>query len=131
MSQLIPDFVSERRWAVVGVSDDKYKFGRRIFESLRQAGYDVVPVHHQLKQLDDGTPVYASVKDIPEPVAVVDLVVPPAATLGVLRDCVEAGVKKVWFQPGTENPESFRLAEENGIAIIADGSCAMVEKKRW
>lgn len=124
-------FVSERRWAVVGVSDDKSKFGRRIFESMRSAGYEVVPVHPKLKALDDGTPVFASVKDIPEPPAVVDLVVPPAATLQVVRDCLEAGIKGIWFQPGTENPEAIKLAEDGGMDVIADGRCAMVEKKRW
>lgn len=131
MSEHIPDFVAQRRWAVVGVSNDHHKFGRKIFESMRGAGYEVFPVHHQLESLDDGTPVYRSVKDIPEPPEVVDLVVPPSATLQVLKDCVEAGVKRVWFQPGTFNTESIQLAKENGIAVIADGSCAMVEKRFW
>ena len=74
-----------------------------VAEYAQQAGYEVVPVHPKLKTLDDGTPVFASVKDIPEPPAVVDLVVPPTATVQVVRDCLEAGIKGIWFQPGTEN----------------------------
>lgn len=131
MSELIRDFVEQRRWAVVGVSNDHSKFGRKIFESMRGAGYEVYPVHHQLEALDDGTKVYRSVKEIPDPPAVVDLVVPPAATLQVLQDCIDAGVKRVWFQPGTNHPPSLQLAMDNGIDVIADGSCAMVEKRRW
>lgn len=131
MPDHVQAFVSERRWAVVGVSNDHSKFGRKIFESLRGAGYEVVPVHPALTELDDGTQVYKSVKDIPEPPAVVDLVIPPAATVQVVKDCLEAGITRIWFQPGTQNDEAIRLAEENGMAVISDGACAMVEKKRW
>jgi predicted CoA-binding protein len=98
---------------------------------LRGAGYEVVPVHPALKALDDGTPVYARVGDIPEPPEVVDLVIPPVATVKVVEDCIAHGIKRVWFQPGAESAEAIALAEANGIAVIAHGPCAMVEKKRW
>ena len=131
MSTSIQDFVNQRRWAVVGVSDDSSKFGRRIFESMRGAGYEVQPVNSRMQALDDGTAVFARITDMPRPPEVVDLVIPPAATLGVVQDCITAGVKRIWFQPGAENDEAIALAEANGIAVIAYGPCAMVEKKRW
>jgi predicted CoA-binding protein len=131
MSGNIDQFVGLRRWAVVGVSDDKAKFGRRIFESMRGAGYEVVPVHPAIPTLDDGTPVARRITEISPPPEVVDLVIPPAATVQVVRDCIEAGVKRVWFQPGAESAEAIALAEANGIEVIAYGPCAMVEKKRW
>ena len=131
MSQAIQDFVSRRRWAVVGVSNDHHKFGRRIFESMRGAGYDVVPVHNSLEALDDGTPVVQRITDIQPAPEVVDLVVPPPATVQVVQDCIDAGVKRIWFQPGTINPQAIALAEQHGLAVIADGACAMVEKKTW
>ena len=131
MSDKISDFVSQRRWAVVGVSNNHAKFGRKIYDDLRRAGYEVSAVNPTVDQLDDGTPVYPSVKDLPEPPEVVDLVVPPAATVQVVRDCIEAGVRRVWFQPGAQSAEAIALAEQNGIAVIADGACAMIEKKRW
>jgi predicted CoA-binding protein len=127
----IQEFVGLRRWAVVGVSNDREKFGRRIFESMREAGYDVVPVHPTLAALDDNTQVYARITAIPVPPDVVDLVVPPAATLAVVKDCIEAGVTRIWFQPGAESPEAIALARANGITVIAYGPCAMVEKRRW
>lgn len=130
-SEDIQECVGLRRWAVVGVSNDRAKFGRRIFESMRGAGYQVVPVHPALKVLDDGTPVYASVGDIPEPPEVVDLVIPPAATFKVVNDCVALGIKRVWFQPGAESTEAIALARENGLTVIAHGPCAMVEKRLW
>lgn len=128
---LIQDFVAQRRWAVVGASNHHEKFGRKIFESMRGAGYAVVPVNTTLETLDDGTPVFKRVSDIPGGVDVVDLVIPPPHTLGVVKDCIEAGVKRIWFQPGTMNPEAIALAESSGVAVIADGACAMVEKRFW
>jgi hypothetical protein len=131
MSEHIPDFVNQRRWAVVGVSNDFHKFGRRIFEDMRRAGYEVVPVHATLSELDDGTPVFKSIKDIPDPPAVVDLVVPPPVTMQVVKDCIDAGVRRIWFQPGTQNPEAIALAEQHGVAVIKDGECCMIEKRYW
>ncbi len=123
----IRDFVACKRWAVVGVSNDRAKFGRQIFDAMRAAGYDVQPIHPSLAALDDGTPVYKRVADLPNPVEVVDLVVPPAATRAVVQDCIDHGVARVWFQPGTEDAEALGLAAANGIATIAYGPCAMVE----
>lgn len=131
MTDLIADFVGRRRWAVVGVSDDHHKFGRRIFEDMRSAGYDVVPVHPTLTALDDGTPVYASIAAIPVPVEVVDLVVPARAAPAVLHDMAATGVKKVWFQPGASDQAAVELAQSLGLEVIHGGPCCMVEKRRW
>lgn len=131
MQDAIQAMVSERRWAVVGVSDDHQKFGRRIFESLRRSGYDVVPVHPTLTTLDDGTAVYAAVSAIPGGVAVVDLVIPPALTRTVVADALGAGVKHFWFQPGAEDDQAIATAEAAGATVISHGPCAMVEKRSF
>jgi predicted CoA-binding protein len=49
----------------------------------------------------------------------------------VVQDCIDAGIQRVWFQPGAESREAIALAEQNGLAVIADGACCMVEKRRW
>jgi predicted CoA-binding protein len=47
---------------------------------LRDAGYTVFAVHPKLETVE-GDRCYASIKDLPEIPDVVDLVVPPAASL--------------------------------------------------
>lgn len=131
MVDLIADFVGRRRWAVVGVSDDHTKFGRRIFDDMRRAGYDVAPVHPTVTVLDDGTAVYPSVSAIPTPVEVVDMVIPARAAPGVLRDMAASGHTRVWFQPGAADQAAVDLATELGMQVIAGGPCCMVEKRRW
>ena len=131
MSDLIAEFVGLRRWAVVGVSDDQTKFGRRIFDDMRSAGYNVVPVHPTVTALDDGTKVYATVSAIPDPVDVVDMVIPPKAAPAVLRDLAQAGATRVWFQPGAADQAALDLAHALGLQVIAGGPCCMVEKRIW
>lgn len=131
MPDPIADFVSRRRWAVVGVSDDATKFARRIFEDLRGAGYEVIPIHPELDRLDDGTPVYPRVSAAPPGIEVVNMVIPARAAPAVLRDMASAGVKKVWFQPGASDAAAVSLAEALGLEVIAGGPCCMVEKRRW
>lgn len=131
MPNAVQDLVNLRRWAVVGASNDHSKFGRIIFDRLRHAGYDVVPVHPKLTELDDGTPVFPSVAAIQPPVEVVDLVVPPGATAAVVAQAAKAGAKGVWFQPGSEDAEAIAAAEAAGLQVVAHGPCAMVEMRRW
>ena len=53
----IADFVGRRVWAVVGASQDRRKFGNRIYRSLRDAGYTVYPVNPKGGELE-GAKVY-------------------------------------------------------------------------
>jgi predicted CoA-binding protein len=50
----------------------------------------------------------------------------PAVTEVLVRECVEAGVKRVWLYRaagrGSATPEAIRLCEENGIAVVP-GEC--------
>lgn len=123
--------VNQRVWAVVGASNHHHKFGRRIFDVLKRSGYTVYAVNPNLDGLDDGTPTYRSVRDLPEVPEVVDVVVPPVAGLGIVDDCLAKGVRNLWFQPGAESAEAVSKAQESGMQVIWGGPCAMVEAKRW
>jgi predicted CoA-binding protein len=131
VSNLIAEFVGLRRWAVVGVSNDQAKFGRRIFDDMRNAGYMVVPIHLSVTALDDGTQVYSTVSSITDPVEVVGMVIPPKAAPAVLRDVALAGATRVWFQPGATDQVALDLAQVLGIQVIAGGPCCMVARRRW
>jgi uncharacterized protein len=121
------DFPKHRKWAVIGVSDDRSKYGNKIYRDLREAGYTVYAVHPKNTQVE-GDRCYAGVLDLPEVPDVVNVVVPPAATVQVVRDCLKAGVKRIWFQPGSENPDAIREAEEGGMAVVYD-ACIMIQKQ--
>ena len=127
MSESITRLVKERVWAVVGVSNHHDKFGRQIFEQLRSRGYEVFAITARGEALDDGTPTYANVQDLPVVPAVVDVVVPPAKGKGIVEDCHTKGVRNIWFQPGAESEEAVELGKALGLTVISGGACAMVE----
>lgn len=126
----IETLINMRTWAVAGASNNPDKYGHKIFISLRDAGYHVTPLNPKEPDIA-GTKAYPSVADLPEAPEVVDLVVPPAATVDIVKACVAQGVKGVWFQPGSESADAISLARESGLIVVSGGPCAMVERRRW
>lgn len=125
---LIEEFVSQRLWAVVGVSADPEKYGHRVFSVLLDSGYHVYGVNPKGGQVL-GQTLYPTLADLPEKPEVVNLVVPPAVTEQIVRQCADLGITRVWMQPGAESDEAVRFCEENGIKVVWD-ACAMVQRKR-
>ena len=58
-----------------------------------------------------------------------NLVVPPAVTLQVLQQCVALGLRRVWVQPGAEDPEVAAFAAQAGL-VARIGDCIMVRTGR-
>lgn len=129
MEGLIEEFINQRVWAVVGSSTDPDKFGHQIFRDLREAGYTVYGVNSRGGRIE-GQKLYPTLSDLPERPAVVDIVVPPAVTEEIVRQCAQLGLKRVWMQPGAESEEAIRFCQEHDIKVVHD-TCAMIQKRRW
>lgn len=129
MRDQIENLVNKRTWAVVGASNSHEKFGRRIYDRLKSNCYEVYAVNPNEQGLDDGSPTYRSVQELPLVPEVVDVVVPPRFGMQVVDDCVAKGVRAIWFQPGAESQEVVAYAQSKGLTVIWGGPCAMVEAK--
>jgi uncharacterized protein len=129
MGNYIAEFPRYRKWVVVGASEDRSKYGNKIYRDLREAGYTVYAVNPKLDTVE-GDPCYASVKDLPEKPDVVDMVVPPPVASKVIDDCLAAGIKRVWFQPGSESEEAIGKAKAGGMEVVHD-ACIMIQKQAW
>jgi len=116
-------------WAVVGVSHDRAKYGNRIFRDLRRAGYVVYGVNSRGGEVD-GQALYPSLADLPDDVEVLDVVVPPEMTEGVVQEAHSLGLNRVWMQPGAESEAAIAWAKAHGMEVVYD-ACAMVNKKWW
>ena len=46
------------------------------------------------------------------------LVTPPAATLKLVREAAEAGIRRVWIQQGAESDDAVRFCGEAGLAVV-------------
>jgi predicted CoA-binding protein len=126
--RLIEEFVNQRVWAVVGATTTTAKYGHTVFTVLRASGYIVYPVNPRHAEIE-GARCYPTVAALPERPGVVDLVVPPAVGLEIVRQCAAAGIERVWLQPGAESPEVIALAEELGLRVVHH-ACAMANRRR-
>jgi predicted CoA-binding protein len=124
MEDLIKEFMAQKRFAVVGATDNPEKYGHQIFRNLKSRGYEVYPVNPRLEELE-GIRCYSSLADIPVKVDVVDFVVPPAVTEGILRECKKLGLSRIWLQPGSESEAAIAFCHENDLRVVY-GVCVML-----
>ncbi len=122
--QTIADFLAQKRIAVVGASRDPKDFNGAMFRTLRERGYDAVPVNPNATEID-GARCFARVQEIQPPVQAALLLTAPEVTDKAAQDCHEAGVNRVWLYGVAGTPNSPRAAEfcrANGMAVVS-GYC--------
>ena len=119
----IQEFLTFRRFAVVGVSNDPKKYGHLVYHNLKDKGYTVFAVNPKLQQIGDDA-CYANLTELPEAVDGAILVVPPPVTERVVRQAADAGIDRVWMQPGAESDEAIRFCKERNMAVVHD-ACIM------
>ncbi len=111
--------------AVVGLSDDASKTSHMVSEAMQRKGYRIIPVNPKATTIL-GEKAYASLKDIPEPVDIVNVFRRPEHTPPIAREAVEIGAKSLWLQLGILNEEAGAIAAEGGLNVIMD-RCIKVE----
>ena len=102
--------------AVVGASNDLTKWGAGIFARVLNSPSvkRLYPVNNH-QQIVQGVRAYPSVRDLPEPVDFVAIVIPYPDVPQVIRDCVERGVKTALIITaglGETGEEGIRLERE-------------------
>ncbi|NQE53697.1 Acetate--CoA ligase [ADP-forming] II subunit alpha [ANME-1 cluster archaeon GoMg3.2] len=125
---LITDFLNKQNvFAVVGVSKNPAKYGHQVYIDLKEAGYVVYAVNPTIDEVL-GDKCYHSLSELPEMPDVVDTVVPPAVTEGIVKECKELGIARVWMQPGSESEKALNFCVENNINVVHD-MCVMVKRR--
>lgn len=94
LARLKPIFYP-RSVAIVGASNREGSFGHLFVAGLLNMGFRTIyPVNPHDREIL-GLPSYASVKDIPHPVDLAIISIPPEAVLQAVTECSEKGVKGV------------------------------------
>jgi uncharacterized protein len=118
------EFLAQKRIAVAGVSRDERQPANLIYRRLRSTGVEVFAVNPNADTVE-GDPCFASVRDVPVELDGVVVVTTPDVALDVAKDCVFAGVPRVWFHrglgPGSVSPGALAYCEEHGIRVIPGG----------
>lgn len=115
--------------AVVGLDERVHRPAYRIASYLQEAGYRVIPVWSQQPATEVlGERAYGSLRDVPEPIDLVDVFVRSEQTAGVIDDAIAVGAKCVWLQQGIRNDEGLQRAAAAGL-VVAQDRCTMVEHR--
>jgi acyl-CoA synthetase (NDP forming) len=123
--------------AVIGASRTPGKGGYNIIENLLRLGYKgkIYPVNPRAKQILR-LPVYAELKQTPEPPELALIVLPPSRVLPALVECADRGIKDVIIESAgfgemdekgaLEEKEIARLAKQTGIRVLGPNSVGTI-----
>lgn len=118
-----------RRIAMVGLSSNPYRPSHFAAVYMIAAGYDIIPVNPREKEILRRT-CYASLREIPGPVEIVDIFREPAAVPELIEDAIAIGAKVVWMQLGVIHEEAAERARQAGLLVVMD-RCVKIEHARF
>jgi uncharacterized protein len=120
----LEEFLSQKIFAVAGVSRDRHKYGYRVWRHLKRQNYVVYAVNPNTAAVD-AEECYPDLESLPRKPEVVTLVIPPEEGLKVARECVRLGIRRLWFQPGAESADLLKYCEEQGLLAVS-GQCLLL-----
>ena len=127
----VHDFLAQKRIAVAGVSREKsdHPVGNLVYQRLKTTGHEVFPVNPYM-QTFEGHPCYRNLQSIPGGVDGVVIITRPEITEQIVRDCHDAGVRRVWMHQSlakgsSVSPTAVEYCRQHDIDVIA-GACPMM-----
>ncbi|MEE9447828.1 MAG: CoA-binding protein [Arenicellales bacterium] len=114
--------------AIVGLSPKPERASHMVAAYLKKVGYTIIPVNPGHSQILDGTS-YASLKEIPHKVDIVDVFRRAEHTPEIAQAAVDIGAKVLWLQLGISSEVSEKIALTNGLKVVMD-KCIKIEHAR-
>ena len=116
--------------AVVGASNEPWRPSFGIMRYLQRAGYHIVPINPFLTgQTVHGEAFRASLRDVAEPIDLVNVFRRPDAIGEVVEDAIAVGAPALWLQLGIRNDAACARAEAAGMAVVMN-HCISVDHAR-
>lgn len=116
--------------AVVGASNKWTRPSYFMAKYLQGKGYRIVPVNPGLAGQEIlGDLVYASLKEVPFKIDMVDIFRNSEAAGPIAEEAVEIGADVVWMQLGVRHDEGAEKAEKAGLKVVMN-RCPKIEFSR-
>src|ERR1700726_524026 len=113
--------------AMIGASSNWNRPSYFVMKYLQGKGYRVIPVNPGIAgQMLLGETAYGSLRDIPEPIDMVDVFRPARDAPAIVDDAIAIGAKVVWMQLGIRNDAAAETAEKAGIEVVMN-RCPKIE----
>jgi predicted CoA-binding protein len=113
--------------AMVGASPNWNRPSYFAMKYLQAKGYRVIPVNPMAVGEEIlGEKVYASLKDIPAKVDIVDIFRKSEAVPPLVDEAIAIGAKVVWMQLGVRHDEAAATAEKAGLKVVMN-RCMKIE----
>jgi predicted CoA-binding protein len=114
--------------AMVGLSPKEDRPSNIVARFLMARGYTVIPVNPGQREIL-GQRCYASLKDIPVKVDMVDVFRNAADVPPIAADAIAIGAQSLWLQLGVINPAAAEAASAAGLDVVMD-RCPKIEYAR-
>lgn len=129
-AEIIDILKTTRKIAMVGASPKPERPSYGVMQYLLARGFEVIPVNPgQAGGQIHGQTVYASLKDIPFPVDLVDVFREAPATPGIVDEAIAIKAKAVWLQLGISNAEAESKARKVGLRYV-ENACIKIDHAR-
>lgn len=77
-----------------------------------------------------GEKVYASLRDVPQKVEIVEIFRPPKEVPPIVEEAIAIGATVVWMQEGIVNNAAAERAQQAGLTVIMDTCMMKVHRAR-
>ena len=114
---------SAKTIAVVGLSANPRRPSHGVARYLQRAGYRIIPVNPNVEEVL-GERAYPSLREIPQPVDVVDVFRRSEFVGPIVDDAIAIKASAVWLQDGVIDEAAAARARASGLDVVMD-DCMM------
>lgn len=105
--------------AVVGLSASPSRPSHGVAKALQGFGYRIIPVNPAVSDVL-GEKAYPSLRDLPEPVDLVDVFRESSHVAGLVEECIALKLPALWLQDGVVDEAAALRAREAGMTVVMD-----------